>query len=117
MNRDQLRRAIIDHPNMMKELMLTDWQRRAIQYVNDHQGCCSHDVAKAWDISVPSMSACLRKCFEKGYLTREQMADPTGGYLFVYRAAYPTGGTPFTLEMLHDVLEHNNSLLKGASDE
>lgn len=89
MNGDQLRRAILDHPVTMKQLMLTEWQRRAIQYVNDHPGCCSHDVAKAWDISIPSMSACLRTCFDKGYLTREQMADPTGGYRFVYRAAYP----------------------------
>jgi predicted transcriptional regulator len=49
-------------------------------------GCGSPQVAAIFGISLQSASARLKKLFDKGYLTRKEVAAETGGIEFIYKA-------------------------------
>jgi predicted transcriptional regulator len=82
---EQIRRYILLHPETARELLLSKRQA-AIVLSAAVSPVTTAIIAKRYDTSVQSAFATLEKCRSKGYLTREQKDDPTGGKFFLYKA-------------------------------
>jgi predicted transcriptional regulator len=82
---EQIRRYILLHPEAARELLVSKRQA-AIILSAAVSPVTTAIIAKRYDTSVQSAFATLEKCRSKGYLTREQKDDPTGGKFFLYKA-------------------------------
>jgi predicted DNA-binding transcriptional regulator len=69
----------------VKELSLSKRQVELIGYLKFSKAT-SRDIADKYDICVQNSSQQLNNLFRKGYLTRVEIEDKTGGYLFEYTA-------------------------------
>ncbi len=68
-----------------RELSLSKRQVELVTYLKD-KSVTSRDIADKCEICVQNASQQLNNLFRKGYLTREEIEDKTGGYLFEYTA-------------------------------
>jgi predicted transcriptional regulator len=82
---EHIRRYILLHPEAARELLLSKRQA-AIILSAAVSPVTTSILAKRYDTSVQSAFSTLEKCRSKGYLTREQKDDPTGGKYFLYKA-------------------------------
>jgi predicted transcriptional regulator len=80
-----LRRLIYSNYVKLKELSLSKRQVELITYLKDGKAT-SRDIADKYEICVQNASQQLNNLFRKGYLTRIEVEDKTGGYIFEYRA-------------------------------
>jgi len=57
--------------------------------VQNHPGITSGQIAAHWKKSVANISNQLKKLTDLGFLWRDQVPDPTGGYFFKYYRRKP----------------------------
>lgn len=69
----------------LRELSISKRQFEIISRLNG-KFATSRDISEHYDICVQNASQQLKNLFSKGYLTRVEIDDPTGGYLFEYTA-------------------------------
>lgn len=82
---EELKRYILLHPEAARELMVSRRQAAIILSAAVHP-VTTAIVAARYKTSVQSAFSTLETCRRKGYLTREQKDDPTGGKYFEYKA-------------------------------
>jgi predicted transcriptional regulator len=79
----ELMKISINNYVRLRELSISKRQFELIQYLHGKKAT-SRDIADQYDICVQNASQQLKNLFSKGYLTREEINDKTGGYLFEY---------------------------------
>lgn len=84
------RRLMMSDPEFMRSISLSDGEIKVIKLVGEFnhlvsQGMASIELSAALDKSLANASAKLKKLFTKGYLSRVQSDDPTGGVIYSYR--------------------------------
>jgi len=74
--------------NNYVELRELSISKRQFEIINALNGkfATSRDLSEHYDICVQNASQQLKNLFGKGYLTRVEIEDKTGGYLFEYTA-------------------------------
>lgn len=82
---DAIRSLIIERLADVKDLLLSP---RAVEIVNWVKGSevTSSDLAKKYSISVANASSQLNRLHMKGYISRVEASDPTGGSVYIYKA-------------------------------
>lgn len=84
MKQNQLRKILMQHSDVIKRLMPTATQRRVFMAARVYGGVTSAKIAEKFNISLPNATAQLKALYDKGYLTRKDVGDPTGGSLYTY---------------------------------
>lgn len=82
----ELRRLFLSNPKMIKQLSLSNAQRKLYKKVFASGGITSSGIADRFDIAIQSASGRLRELYNKGYLTRQEIPQDSGGYEWFYRA-------------------------------
>jgi len=86
MNTDiEVMKIAFNNCEKLRELSISKRQFELISYLNG-KSATSRTIADLYDICVQNASQQLKNLFSKGYLTRIEMEDKTGGYLFEYTA-------------------------------
>lgn len=80
---EAIRQFFVTHPTQARDMLLSERQAHVVQAAR-LRPATSASVAKRYDCSVQAASSLLEKCRAKGYLTRTQKIDPTGGIYFEY---------------------------------
>ncbi len=68
----------------LRRLSLSTRQAAICRFVFKDQPTYSDRVAKHFDISIQSASTQLKTLTDRGYLSRDDEIDPTGGTCFIY---------------------------------
>ena len=85
MTRAELRILIVTNPALVRDLMLTDFNIKVLNYIKENKTCRSSDIASKFEICTISASIMLKWLHKKGYLSRWQQPDPSGGHYYEYR--------------------------------
>jgi len=80
----ELRSSILKHRTRIKDLMISASQAKIIKLAS--KGIQTNSLAEKWGISAQNASSRLNKLFWKGYLIREQVDAPSGGFEYIYTA-------------------------------
>lgn len=83
--RTQIMNLQFNHWDECKELSLSVNQIDLLILVRGCQTMRSGWLAEYRNISIQSASGSLTRLYRRGYLQREEEADPTGGRIYVYR--------------------------------
>lgn len=83
---DAIRVLIICRLDDVKKLILSSRAVDIVSWIGDKE-VTSSDLAEKYSISVASASAQLARLYLKGYVSRVETTDPTGGYLYAYKSA------------------------------
>lgn len=86
MTRAELRRVLYNNCQAVRRLALTKRQVELIVYATRCQ-VDAPSTASAFGLSLQNASQQLAKLYRKGYLTRDELVHPTGGYFYEYTAA------------------------------
>ncbi len=84
---DKLRRLMIERRGFIKEYLMTDresWIYTTIGPIND---ITSVELSNVMEIPVRTASDLLSGIMKKGWLTRMEGIQSTGGKMFIYRQA------------------------------
>jgi len=81
----EIMRMAFNNYAKLRELSISKRQFELVSYLERTQAT-SRDVADMYNICVQNASQQLKNLFSKGYLTRVEIEDKTGGYLFEYTA-------------------------------
>lgn len=87
MNIKKIKKLIRSERELVKELMLTEYQLTVVEFVELYEEVTTADIVKWQECSIQSASAILSRLKTSGWLKREERKDPTGGILFVYKLA------------------------------
>ena len=86
MNKDiELMKVSFNNYAKLRALSISKRQFEIISTLNG-KFATSRDISEYYDICVQNASQQLKNLFSKGYLTRTEIEDKTGGYLFEYTA-------------------------------
>ena len=85
MNIKTIKKLIRKERVLIKELMLTDYQLKVVEFVESVEEATSGDIVKWQDCSLQSAHNILSKLKSNGWLSRTEVKDPTGGLMFVYK--------------------------------
>ncbi len=82
---DTIRSLIMERLADVKDLLLSP---RAVEIVNwvKESEVTSSDLSKKYSISIANASSQLSRLYLKGYISRVEGVDPTGGSVFTYKA-------------------------------
>lgn len=83
MNKDNIRKTILENHSTIKELMLSDRQIEIIKSAG--LGLTSIMIAGCYDITINNASSQLKKLYDKGYLSREEFISESGGIEYIYK--------------------------------
>lgn len=72
---------------LIKDALPTERQVQLIRFVNGGSEVTGPEVAKHFEITLSGASAQLKALCGKGFLSRVDVGDPTGGNLFQYTCA------------------------------
>jgi len=84
MTKDEMRLVLMNNREDVLELMPSLREIQIMRMVERHKFAFSSDVSLWFDISLQNASTQLRKLHQKGYLSRMEITDPTGGTIFKY---------------------------------
>lgn len=88
MNDKSFMKLMIDCPNYVREKVLSDGQLELFNGVKcQPDGVTSNFIANLFDISQQGACSRLAILKKKGYLKRTNAGDPTGGDMYIYKAA------------------------------
>ena len=71
----------------VRKLFLNKAQRTLLQRMSYSDGMCCADLASEEGITLPLANSRLKTLYNKGYLKRTSVGDPTGGNMFLYMAS------------------------------
>jgi len=74
----------ITNLQLLNSLHLSQVEYSVLRYVKAETFTESKELASALKITIPYASALLRKLASKGYLSRKEVPDKTGGSYFEY---------------------------------
>jgi predicted transcriptional regulator len=82
-----IRQMILSNPEKVRELLLTNAARNILMTVaqDGDAGVTAAEWVRRFDDSIQSASQKLKSLWGKGYLTREEMASPSGGIHHLYK--------------------------------
>lgn len=69
---------------LLNSLHLSQTEYKVFWFVRSYPFTDSQEVADYFDIMIPYASTLLRKLADKGYLSRREAPDKTGGHYFEY---------------------------------
>lgn len=72
-----------------KQFELTPNEARLMEMVKTHPGIEAAHIAKLWKKTVGNISNQLKKLSDLGFVWRDRIPDPTGGYFFKYYRKAP----------------------------
>lgn len=82
-----IRNAVIEDRESVAGMMLTRRQVMVYKLAAAYRGgLTSANLSHQLSMSIPSASAALKALWVKGYLTRDEKTDPTGGFFYKYKA-------------------------------
>lgn len=79
----EIMKVAFNNYEKLRELSISKRQFKLISYLNK-KTATSRGIAEHYGICVQNASQQLKNLFTKGYLTRVEIEDKTGGYLFEY---------------------------------
>lgn len=79
----ELMRVALNNYKKLRDLSISKRQHEIVQYLKGKK-VCSRDMAEKYESSVQNASQQLNNLYRKGYLVREEISDPTGGYMYEY---------------------------------
>lgn len=77
--------ASVNDPSYIRNLVITANQSKILKSIKKQDSVDSNWLSGT-GISLQSASAQLTKLFKKGYLSRKEVRDPTGGFKYVYKS-------------------------------
>lgn len=80
----EFRSMLIENRTLIKRLLLTDRQVKLLDIVKRYGCVDAPQIAKLLNISLQNASRQLVVLWEKTYLQREDVGDPTGGSMYQY---------------------------------
>lgn len=80
----EFRVMLVENRALIKRLLLTDRQAKLLDLVKERHGVSAPEIAKLLNISLQNASRQLAVLWEKTYLQRDDVGDPTGGSLYQY---------------------------------
>lgn len=85
----QLIQRFLESPDSIRNLVITNNQVAIVKHVRDCglPNICARELAELKNISVQNASIQLSKLWLRGWLTRHQLTDETGGIYYRYSAA------------------------------
>jgi predicted transcriptional regulator len=84
MTDDELRKLLLTHRNRVAGLKLSGREYDVFWLAVSRMGVTAPYLATRWDISVQNATTTLARMFQKGYLIRSNIGDPSGGIMFEY---------------------------------
>lgn len=90
MNDKALMRLFIECPETVRNLILTDSQIAFVEHIRDcgYPNVSAAELAERSGKSVQNISTQLSKLWRRGWLTRKQYTDETGGIYYRYSVAF-----------------------------
>ena len=84
----KLMRLFINCPDYVRRVVITDNQIRIIKAIRNsgENSITTKMLSVMWGISLQSASAQLTKLWQRGYLTRCEIIDQTGGIIYRYKS-------------------------------
>lgn len=85
----KLMRLMVDCPGVIRRIYLSESQLelfRLVRSADESLGVTTNWISDYMDISIQSANGRLVELMNKGYLTRVNQGDPTGGKEYVYRS-------------------------------
>lgn len=86
MNEQELRKAIIEDPEYVRYILLSDRRAKLMRMIIKDGSINSAYLSKKWDISGPNASRQLYELFQMGYLKRVDISPESGGIEYVYKS-------------------------------
>ena len=82
-----IRLDLLEGKGSTRKLELTERQKEIVIMARDKYDLTSNDLVFLLDMSIQNASGSLVNLFNKGYLTRVNIGDPSGGHQFLYSYA------------------------------
>lgn len=80
----EFRAMLISNRVLIKKLLPTDKQVKLLDLIRKRKRVDSHELANILGISLQNASRQLAVLWEKTYLQREDVGDPSGGSMYQY---------------------------------
>jgi predicted transcriptional regulator len=87
MNEQEIRKAIIEDPEYVRYIMLSDRRAKLMRMIIKKGSINSAQLSEKWKISPQNASRQLYELFSMGYLKRADVAPETGGIEYIYKSA------------------------------
>lgn len=87
MKSDDIRKMMLNDNEEARKLMLTTHKIAIIKFLGEF-GKTSPEVTKQFNKRLEASSAVLFDLCKNGYLTREDVGDPSGGTMYVYKSRF-----------------------------
>ena len=84
-----MKMALCGKSDEVRELLLNKEQLRLLAKIGN-KPITSSELSKSEDISIQNANAKLERLLRSGYLSRENVGDPSGGNMFEYEATAMT---------------------------
>lgn len=78
--------VMASHGDAIRELLLTENDIKTVTLVG-HKGMTTREVADFYECSIQMATNTLKRLYFRGYLTRYEANDPTGGIYHFYKRA------------------------------
>ena len=75
---------MVEHAEQMRKLSLTDSEVALIRTIESQATVTGSQIANWKSITAANASAKLKRLYDKGYLSRDQKTDPSGGLFYEY---------------------------------
>jgi len=86
MNEQELRKAIIEDPEYVRYILLSDRRAKLMRLIQKAGQINSAQLSKKWNISGPNASRQLYELYSKGYLKRADILPESGGVEYIYKS-------------------------------
>lgn len=82
--KELIRVVMVNQLDGLKDLMLTKNDLVLLDHIEKKLGVTASQAAKFKNSSVVNASTKLKRLYDQGYLQRESITSPTGGFEFFY---------------------------------
>jgi len=88
----KLMKLVLDCPNYIKEVMLSEHQREIVNMVRNHgyPTMTARELADYTFIVIQAASTQLNNLWRRGYLSREERVAESGGIEYRYKSIIPS---------------------------
>ena len=84
MTDDEIRTVCFKQSQRVQDLKISQKQVRILHFLSDFINATTEDVSENIGGSLQSVGASLHVLYHKGYVTRKQVTQVSGGYQYVY---------------------------------
>ena len=84
---EQAKEAIRLYPQLTTEMKISGQALDVYLFVRVRgKGVTTDEVSNVWDISIQHSNQIMKTLIKKGYVTRKESRQESGGYEFIYKA-------------------------------